>query len=898
MEAYMERPESPQPEERVLQVEALFMQALERDASDRAGFLEGIEDQEIAGEVRSLLQDFGAFDNMLDNQAEDSSQNFDRTLTANPFLDSSSRSNSPLPFLPGLDDDLMPETVGSYRILDKLGQGGMGSVYLARQPAPARDVALKIIPRHQVSKNFLARFEAEYQALALMTHHNIAHIFEAGSTPEGNPFFAMELVRGESITQYCHKNNLSINQRLRLFLQVCAGVQHAHQKGVIHRDLKPSNIMVQKDGGQAIVKIIDFGMAKSLDGALGTQTLNTEQGLAGTPAYMCPEQLEGRPDLSDTRGDIYSLGLILYELLAGDHPYDMKALRKLPLDEALKTLRTQDPIRPGKRREKLVAQKPDLSFPGRIGEDLDRVVLKAMAKEQDHRYSSAGALAEDIRCYLDHRPVSARSVGALGLFLRFVQRNKILVSMGAAAICALLAGLFLSISSSIKATRANNDSLATIAFLQEVLSAPNPRQSGRAALVVDVLEKAEQRLREEPNQNPKLTTAIHTTLGNTWFGLGLYDEAEPHLKKAWELNTELLGASHPETLRARYLFARLLRRAGKTTEAAQHFREVLASQDILLGRYDRNTLQTETGLAMTYRVLKDYESSESLFRDALDHQLRLFGPNDKDSLITMVGLANVCMNLGKVDEAETHYRRALDLQKASLGSSHPETLATMHGLANCLLRKGQYGVAEPLLRTLADLRESILGPMHPETVSSLYTLSRCLFRLNRMEEAESTLVDVVIRRREILGGHHQDSLRAVNYLARVWRDGKRYDEAEGLLMGALADARQFGNERDEMALILMQNLGDQLIESGEYMRAALILEHRLELGLAIHGPNHQSTLTAQGTLAEAYEKLGMDQQAFENYCEALDIALIHHPDSRLTQVLRKVLESFLLGGQK
>lgn len=533
----MERPEW---ETRTAQVEHFFMLALEKEGDHRVQFLEEIEDKDLAAEVLALLEDYGAFDNMLDRQAIDSLQFSDETRTYNGELEKNGNTGA-MPPISGIHEEVMPETVGAYRILDKLGQGGMGAVYLARQPAPARDVALKIIPRRQVSKTFLARFEAEYQALALMAHQNIAHIFEAGSTQDGNPYFAMELVQGEAITHYCNKAGLSVNQRLELFLQVCAGVQHAHQKGVIHRDLKPSNIMVDLDGRNPAVKIIDFGMAKSLEGALGTQTLNTEAGLAGTPAYMCPEQLEGRPDLIDTRGDIYSLGLILYEILVGDHAYDMKALRQLPLDEALKILRTQEPMRPGKRRKKLEAAHPELGFPGRIGEDLDRVVLKALAKDQDHRYSSVRALAEDLENYIQHKPVTARNIGTFGHFVRFVYRNKILVSMASAMVLALVVGLFLAISSSVKATRAHNNSLATIAFLQEVLSAPNPRQSGRDARISDVLEKAEQRLGEDPNQDPRLEAAIHTTLGNTWFGLGLYPEAEPHLHRAWKMDVELLG---------------------------------------------------------------------------------------------------------------------------------------------------------------------------------------------------------------------------------------------------------------------------------------------------------------------------------------------------------------------
>jgi serine/threonine protein kinase len=355
-----------------------------------------------------------------------------------------------------LTDGQIGSRVGRYKLLQKIGEGGCGTVYLAEQEEPVhRQVALKVIKPGMDTKNVIARFEAERQALALMDHPNIARVLDAGATDNGRPYFVMELVRGTRITKYCDENNLDTVQRLELFIRICHAIQHAHQKGIIHRDIKPSNILVTLHDGVPVPKVIDFGIAKATEGRLADNTMFTAcDQFVGTPAYMSPEQAEISGLDVDTRSDIYSLGVLLYELLTGRTPFDSKTLMQLGLDEMRRTLREEEPQPPSTmistlRRTELAvtarqhhAEPPELI--SQLKGDLDWIVMKALEKDRNRRYETADGLAMDIQRYLDNEPVVARPPSKLYRLQKLVHRNKIIFAAGGAVALALFIGLGMS----------------------------------------------------------------------------------------------------------------------------------------------------------------------------------------------------------------------------------------------------------------------------------------------------------------------------------------------------------------------------------------------------------------------------------------------------------------------
>ena len=369
------------------------------------------------------------------------------------------------------------KVIGRYKLLQKLGEGGMGVVYLAEQSQPvSRRVALKIVKPGMDSQEVLARFEAERQALALMDHPNIARVLDAGTTDGGLPYFVMELVKGIPITAYCDEKRLSPKERLELFLPICQAVQHAHQKGIIHRDLKPSNILVTQYDNRPVPKVIDFGLAKAIGLRLTEQTMHTQYGqIVGTLDYMSPEQASFNQLDVDTRSDIYSLGVVLYELLAGETPFDKKRFRSATFDEVLRIIRQEEPPRPSARlsshaslpaiaaNRKLEPKKLSQFIRG----ELDWIVMKAMDKERDRRYQSTSSFADDIRRYLDHETVLACPPSAGYRFRKFARRNRGLLAAAAAVLTTLLLGLVGTYWSQIQALK--SEERASAALRHEML---------------------------------------------------------------------------------------------------------------------------------------------------------------------------------------------------------------------------------------------------------------------------------------------------------------------------------------------------------------------------------------------------------------------------------------------
>src|SRR5581483_2800472 len=566
-----------------------------------------------------------------------------------------------------LAPDFTGRLINGYHLLREIGEGGMGAVWLAEQKEPVRRrVALKLVKAGMNSREVIARFESERQALALMEHPAIAKVFDAGSTPEGVPYFVMEYVAGIPITAYCDKHRLGTRERLELFLQVCEGVQHAHRKAIIHRDLKPSNILVTEVDGRPVPKIIDFGVAKALTQKLTVETIFTMVGsLVGTPAYMSPEQAASSGEDIDTRTDVYSLGVIFYELLAGAPPLDV---RKVAFDEFLRRLREDDPPKPSTMIQDLdratsgdLARKRDtepLLWANQLRGDLDSIALKALEKSRSRRYDSPSDLAADIRRYLGNEAVLAVPPSAAYRARKFVYRYRALLATICAFVLVLIVAAVVSIQQSLRA-----DAQAAVAqaindfLLDDLLAQASPvTQSGPSTRpdpdvkVRTVLDVAAKRISGRFERQPKVEAAIRDTIGQTYDALGLYPEARKQFERARDLYQRVLGPTNPATVKTESKLGWTAFRQGKYGEALTLFSESLDIQRRVLGPEHFDTLFTMNGLAAAYRAQGKYAQAESLFKNTLMIRRRVLGPEHRSTLGSINNLASIYTVQGKYAE--------------------------------------------------------------------------------------------------------------------------------------------------------------------------------------------------------------------------------------------------------
>ena len=724
-------------------LEELFAAAIEQPSlTDRAAFLDQAcrDEPHLRTRVEALLR---AHTNMGD------------------FLDSPPMDPNATVASPPTDAD-HTGMIGRYKILQEIGEGGFGTVYMAEQEYPVRrKVALKIIKLGMDTRHVIARFEAERQALALMDHPNIAHVLDAGATDHGRPYFVMELVRGVPITTFCDKHKRTLRERLELFIPVCHAIQHAHQKGIIHRDLKPNNVLVTLDDNQPVPKVIDFGIAKATSQRLTEKTLFTEfRQFLGTPEYMSPDQADGSGLEIDTRTDVYSLGVLLYELLVGVTPFEAKQLREASYGEIQRIIKEVEPPRPSTRlltfadtEEGRSAAENRQSEPAAlkrmIGGDLDWIVMKAMEKDRTRRYATAKDLADDVGRYLRHEPVQARPPSTAYKFSKFVRRNQVAVLAGTIVFAALVGGLSLSTYGLIQANRAREHALeqqqlaensarearleaaeAATAnqFLQDMLRAVDPSKAlGREVSVRYILDEAAQNIDAgELSDQPEVEASVRMALGETYFALGLYNEAETHLQTAINLRTELLGPEHPSTLLANRALARLLRVTGRFSRAEALLRETAAAQRRVLGEDNPETLATTSELALALWGPGRYAEAEPLHRRVLEIQRRTLGNNHIDTLKSTGYLGAVCRALGEFDEAERLLSRAVEACRRVLGGDHPCTAEALNELGLLREQQGNFAQAEALFQDAYDVNRRVLGVDHPHLAIPMNNLLRVL----------------------------------------------------------------------------------------------------------------------------------------------------------------------------
>jgi serine/threonine protein kinase/tetratricopeptide (TPR) repeat protein len=783
------------------------------------------------------------------------------------------------------------DVIGPYTLLGVLGEGGCGIVYRAEQSQPIRrKVALKVVKPGMDSQRVLARFEAEQQALARMEHPHVARVHDAGLTPRGRPYFVMEYVQGTPITDYCDEHRLTIEERLRLFLHVCEAVQHAHQKGIIHRDLKPSNILVMIEDEEAVPKVIDFGVARAISQPLTEQTLYTEQGqLVGTPEYMSPEQADAGNQDIDTRTDVYSLGVVLYELLAGVLPFDRKVFREGGLEQMRKVIREEEPTTPSTRLSRISSadSAPLAERRGtdvrtlcrRLQGDVDWITLKAMAKDRTQRYESVGELAADLRRHLNHEAVTAVRPSTTYRLRKFVRRNRALVTGLAAVLAVLTGGIVVSMvfafgqaSARKEAEQQARRTQTVVNFLNtDLLGSADPAWTrGRGMTGRYILDAGARRVEGRFDNDPLVEASVRHTLGVMYRRLGLLKDSHKHLERALEVRLSRLGQDHPDALETTEALASLYEDQGQYTEAERLGRILLEAGPRVLGPEHCSTLGFMNTQAMLYYRAERSAEAEPLLARAFETLRRVFGPEDPDTLAVMTNLGTVRTQLGQTEAAEALLTEVMAIKQRVLGREHPETLYAMNNLAIVYANQGRHQEAESLYVKTIEATKRVLGSEHFNTLNPMSGLAQLYMDQGRYQEAELLCRQVLDTRRRTLGEEHPRTLDAMANMALVHRELGRLQEAETLLLKELEIRRRTQGEEDPQTLGLMGEVASLYRRQRRYAESEPLSLKVLEAMRRVRGEEHTNTLAAMNNLANVYSALGRTEEAESLYLKALE----------------------------
>jgi tetratricopeptide (TPR) repeat protein len=714
----------------------------------------------------------------------------------------------------------IPPSIGHYRILHLLGEGGMGAVYEAEQDQPRRLVALKVIRAGWASPELIRRFEQESQALGRLQHPGIAQIYEAGSaeTPFGvQPYFAMELIQGKPLVEYAREHKLNTRQRLELMIAVCDAVEHAHQRGILHRDLKPANILVGEDGQP---KILDFGLARVTESD-AQATRQTDMGqLLGTLAYMSPEQVLADPLALDTRSDVYALGVILYELLAHKMPYALSNL----LHEAVETIRLAEP-------QKLSSA--DRAYRG----DIETIASKALEKDKERRYSSAAALADDIRRYLRDEPIVARPPSTLYQLRKFARRNKALVTGVAAVFVVLVLGVIGSTWEAVQARRAQKEAEQQTAeaqqqsaiakavndFLQNDLlgqaSVFNQSKPDPNIRVRTLLDRAAARIGGKFKGQPKVEAAIRKTIGTTYLTMALYPEAQRQLQQALALSSRALGPDNPQTVAIMGNLGLVYIQLGKYPEAEKVLSQAVNAYQSVPGKQSPTDLNVMDDLGLTYGDEGKYAESEALLKKTLDLDRRLLGAEDTDTLQVMQDLARVYVEEGSYGAAEPLDERVLEIERRTLGPQNAQVFQDMYSLASIYREEGKFPQAEALFRQVLEGWSKILGPENLDTVDAMFGLAAVYASEKKYAQAEELQLKARKIQRRLLGPEHPDVLGEALNLGEIYRREGKYRPSEALLIDTLNSLRRVLGPAHPVTAETLKELSLDYVAEGKYDQA-------------------------------------------------------------------------------
>ncbi len=757
-------------------------------------------------------------------------------------------------------------SIGPYKLVRVIGAGGMGTVWLAEQEYPLRrEVALKIIKLGMDSGDVIRRFEAERQTLAMMDHPNIAKVLDAGTTRRGRPYFVMELVHGVPITAYCDGQRLGPRERLALMVPVCRAIQHAHQKGIIHRDIKPSNVLVSSYDGKPTPKVIDFGIAKATGASL-IDSQFTHLGLVvGTFEYMSPEQAEAGVDNAaaadiDTRSDIYSLGVVMYELLTGRTPLRWAEALKAGYVEILRRIREDEPQTPSSRlttSPETLAEVADrrgteaAKLPKLLRGELDWIVMKALEKDRARRYETANGLARDIERYLNGEPVEASPISTTYRLQKFAMKHRLLLATAAGFLALLMAGILVAGWQAMRARRAEAIALqerdradteaatahAVNEFVQKDLlgqaSAENqarPDQKPDPDLKVrTALDRAAARIPSAFPNKPSVQASIQETIGTAYTDLGLYTEAQPHLETALKLRLANMASDDLEVAKAKEGLATLLVAKGNPQAALPLLEEVLAVRRKKLGPDHPDTLEAANNVAAVVSIEGRKAEAEPLLRQVLEARSRKLGRLDPETLIVMGNLGETLNDEGKTAEAEPLFQEAIGGYRKVLGPEHPKYLWALTQLGVVYLSQKKYPEAEAAFREALDKRLQVLGPDHPDTAFTMAQLGVALAAEGRYSEAGELYHKALAIDRKVLGPLHPSTLDAQHGVALNYQDQKKYPEAEAAYRELIRLRREAHNESLPVFDQELAGFGTMLLELRKFKEAEPVLKECLAL---------------------------------------------------------------------
>jgi serine/threonine protein kinase/DNA-binding SARP family transcriptional activator len=817
--------------------------------------------------------------------------------------------------------------IGPYKLLEQIGEGGFGIVFMAEQQQPIRrKVALKVLKPGMDSKQVIARFQAERQALALMDHTNIAKVLDAGQTSSGRPYFVMDLVKGLPITDYCDQNRLTPRERLQLFVHVCQAVQHAHQKGIIHRDLKPSNVLVTLQDGAAMVKVIDFGIAKALGQQLTDKTMFTGFAqMIGTPLYMSPEQAGLSNVDIDTRSDIYALGVLLYELLTGTTPFEKQRLQQVGYDEMRRIIREEEPPKPSTRISTLGQTAATVSTqrksdPKRLSQlcrgELDWIVMKCLEKDRTRRYETANGLARDIERHLADEPVEACPPSRGYRLRKFVRRHQGRVLAAGLLLLALVAGMVGTTLGLIEARRQRDE--AEQAWLKEA----EQRAQAEAARAAEAQqrqlaqgnEKKANLARDQAEQEKKIAEAVKwflqhdllrqadataqadsLRLAGAGAGAGaeavdnptireLLDRAAQHLAvdkiEAKFPGQPLVQAEILQTVGDSY------RSVGEYAKAIAHLERAAALRRTHLGPDDPHTLATLNNLAGAYEDAGKTAAAIALFEQVKGAQIAKLGPDHVDTLTTLHNLAGAYRSAGKTAAAIALFEQVRDAWLAKVGPDDPHTLTTLNNLAVAYKDAGKTAAAIALFEKVRDARLAKLGPEHPHTLTILNNLAGAYLDAGKTAAAIALFEQVRDARSATLGADHPNTLHTLHNLADTYRVAGKTAAAIALLEKVRdAQIAKLGPEHPD-TLSTLHKLAEAYRAAGRTAAAIALLETVRDAHLATLGPDHPDTLSTLHNLAVAYRAAGKTAAAIALLGKVRDARIAkfgpEHPDTLST----------------
>ena len=849
--------------ERWARIQELFDKASEVPKEERDALLEADcgDDTDLREEVQALLR-----------SSEQVEQVFERAIggALKNVLEDETRA------APGT-------TLGAYRIVSVLGKGGMGTVFLAERADDQYEqkVAIKLVHGALTDPSTLSRLRSERQILANLNHPNVASLVDGGATEDGSPYLVIEYIDGEPIDEYCDRKQLSIKERLQLFQSICAAVHYAHQNLVVHRDIKPSNILVTDAGTP---KLLDFGIAKILDPDPAHEGLTRAGERLLTPEHASPEQVLGKP--VTTASDVYSLGVLLYQLLSGHRPYELSSYKQRQLQ---KVICEEDPLRPSTvvaRGQDAKDSLAEISTQRRqhpeklrrsLSGDLDHIVLKAMRKEAEERYASANQFSLDIERYLRGEPVLARKGTWSYHTGKFIRRNFIGVGV-ATAFVVVLAGFAVAMSVQAKKIAEQRD-LANVEreraeqvseFLVDIFSYSDPYEAqGREITAKQILEKGAERIENELGEHPEIQATLLGTVGYVYQRQGDPARGIPLLEQAVAALTELHGERHAATALTTNRLGEALRMGGRFAEAEQSYRRALDTNLALFGSDHEQVAWGYQELGRLKRQQSDLPNAELSLKRSLSIYTRLYGETSVEVAFTLEELGNLATWKGDLAEAEGYQRRALEIFRETLGDSHPDYAVALNNLASILRSQDEYEEAEALYREAVAVERRVRGE-NPELASSLGGLGRLLLARGELEEAEAANREAFEISRRIWDEDYRQGYFAAG-VAQVLIRQKQFAEAEGLLRMSL-DIYDRKLSPDHLYIAsAINDFGPLLVQTDRAREAEPMLRRALQICEKSLGQDSWRAARARSTLGQALASLGQDAEAEPLLIDSLPI---------------------------